>query len=202
MRGGEPRYVTASAAATSPTAGATTRRDGGVVIDVRERRGGARAGCRCRTRRRLHRGRLWLLDSGTGRFGCVEPGSGRFEPVCFCPGYARGLAFVGDFAVIGLSLPAAEPHLHRPAARRRAGRARGAEPRCGLLVVDLRTGDAVHWLRDRGRGRRALRRRRHAGRDPPDGARLPDRRDPSADHHCPGGRLSRSDRANLRREGI
>ena len=24
---------------------------------------------------------------------------------------------------------------------------RGAEARCGLLVVDLRTGDAVHWLR-------------------------------------------------------
>jgi hypothetical protein len=27
---------------------------------------------------------------------------------------------------------------------------RRAEPRCGLHVIDLRTGDAVHWLRIEG----------------------------------------------------
>jgi hypothetical protein len=28
----------------------------------------------------------------------------RFEAVAFCPGYASGLAFIGQYAIIGLSL--------------------------------------------------------------------------------------------------
>ena len=54
---------------------------------------------------RLHRGRLWLVQSGTGEFGHVDLRPGRFEPVCFLQGYARGLAFLGDHAVIGVSRP-------------------------------------------------------------------------------------------------
>ena len=66
--------------------------------------------------------------------------------MAFCPGYARGLACIGPFAVIGLSRPrnnrtfaglALDAELEK----------RGAEARCGLIVVDLRTGDTVHWLR-------------------------------------------------------
>ena len=34
--------------------------------------------------------------------------------------------------------------------RRAVRRARGAEPRCGLQVVDLRSGDIVHWVRIEG----------------------------------------------------
>ncbi len=40
---------------------------------------------------RLHRGRLWLVQAGTGEFGTVEPASGRFEPITFLPGSARGI---------------------------------------------------------------------------------------------------------------
>lgn len=98
---------------------------------------------------RWYRGRLWLLDSGTGRFGTVDLARGVFEPVCFCPGFARGLAFVGDFAVIGLSKPRGEATFaDLPLAGALAQR--DAEPRCGLHVVDLRTGDAIHWLRIEG----------------------------------------------------
>ena len=52
---------------------------------------------------RLHHGRLWLLESGTGYLGYADLERGRFERVSFCPGFARGLAFVGDFAVVALS---------------------------------------------------------------------------------------------------
>jgi len=38
-------------------------------------------------------------------FGWVDEQAGRFEPVAFCPGYMRGLSFIGDFAFIGLSMP-------------------------------------------------------------------------------------------------
>ena len=49
---------------------------------------------------RWHEGRLWLLNSGTGEFGCVDFSAGRFEPVAFCAGYARGLCFIDGFAVV------------------------------------------------------------------------------------------------------
>ena len=98
---------------------------------------------------RWHRGRLWLLDSGSGRFGYLDPDRGTFEPVAFCPGYARGLALHGGFAVVGLSKPRRD-RAFGGLELDEALRARDAEPRCGLLVIDLRTGDAVHSLRFEG----------------------------------------------------
>ena len=127
---------------------------------------------------RLYRGRLWLLNSGTGELGTSIAARGKFEPLAFCPGYLRGLAFVGDYAVVGLSLPRREqdfeglaleeawPQRGAGAALRAAGD-RPAERRRGPLAAD------------RGHGARALRRRGAAGRAPPDGARLQDRRDPA-----------------------
>jgi uncharacterized protein (TIGR03032 family) len=98
---------------------------------------------------RWQEGRLWLLDSGRGQFGWVDLARGRFEPVCFCPGYSRGLAFCGPFAVIGLSKPR-ENKTFTGLELDEGLRRRDAEARCGLMVVDLRTGDAVHWLRIEG----------------------------------------------------
>ncbi|TJW05619.1 MAG: DUF4915 domain-containing protein [Mesorhizobium sp.] len=59
------------------------------------------------------------------------------------------MTFINGFAVIGLSATGQDPNLRRPRARGAAG-AKGAEPGCGLHVVDLRTGDATHWLRIEG----------------------------------------------------
>ena len=52
---------------------------------------------------RFYRDRLWLLDSGSDHFGYVDIESGKLEPITFCPGYARGLAFRDNYAVVGLS---------------------------------------------------------------------------------------------------
>ena len=98
---------------------------------------------------RLYRGRLWLHNSGTGQFGSIDPGGGRFEPLTFCPGYLRGLAFVGDYAVVGLSHPRHDKTFSGLALEDELAR-RGAEARCGLLIIDLRTGDVAHWLRVEG----------------------------------------------------
>jgi uncharacterized protein (TIGR03032 family) len=97
---------------------------------------------------RWHGGRLWLLNSGAGEFGHVDPGSGRFEPLAFCPGFARGLALCGDHAIVGLSRPR-EP-TSRGLPLEEALAARGAAPRCGLVVIDLRDGVATHWVRIEG----------------------------------------------------
>jgi uncharacterized protein (TIGR03032 family) len=95
---------------------------------------------------RWHNGRLWLHNSGTGEFGWVDLSAGRFEPICFLPGYLRGLDFVGDFAVVGLSKPRRNKEFNGLELEERLA-AKKAVPHCAVVVVDLRSGDAVHWLR-------------------------------------------------------
>ncbi len=71
---------------------------------------------------------------------------GTFEPLAFCPGYLRGLAFSGDYAIVGLSRPRHDKTFGGlPLAETLV--AKGAEPRCGLHVIDLRSGDCVEWIR-------------------------------------------------------
>jgi uncharacterized protein (TIGR03032 family) len=89
-----------------------------------------------------------LVNSGTGEFGRIDLASGRFEPVAFCPGYLRGLAFVGDYAVVTLSKPRHVTFQGLDLDERLSQR--GAEPQCGLQVIDLRTGVVAHWLRVEG----------------------------------------------------
>ena len=98
---------------------------------------------------RWHNCKLWLLNSGTGDFGYVDPQTGQFEPVCFCPGYMRGLSFHGDFALIGISKPRHNKTFSGLALDANL-KSRNAEARCGVQIVDLRTGDVVHWLRMEG----------------------------------------------------
>ena len=93
---------------------------------------------------RYYQGKLWLHNSGTGYFGYLDLKTGKFEPVAFVPGYARGLAFWRNYALVGLS---------KPRDRTFSGleldknlEAKQAKPRCGLVVVDLNTGDIVHWV--------------------------------------------------------
>jgi len=50
---------------------------------------------------RLHRGTLWVDNSGYGEFGRIE--AGRFEPVIRLRGWTRGLCFDGEVAFVGTS---------------------------------------------------------------------------------------------------
>lgn len=98
---------------------------------------------------RWHDDRLWLHDSGTGFFGYVDAKTGRFERVAFCPGYLRGLAFSGKYAVVGLSKPRREAAFSGLPLDDEL-RARDGEPRCGLYVIDLERGDIVEWMEIKG----------------------------------------------------
>jgi uncharacterized protein (TIGR03032 family) len=143
--GGASRYVTVVGPSDVADGWRDRRRAGGQVIDV----GSGEvvcAGLSMPHSPRLHRGELWVLNSGTGEFGRIDRAAGRFEPVAFCPGYARGMAFLGGHAVIGLSL-ARENRTFSGLPLEEALARRGAEARCGLLFIDLATGEAPHWLR-------------------------------------------------------
>ena len=52
---------------------------------------------------RIHGGRVWLLDSGKGRFVQVDIQKGSIESVAELPGNTRDLALFGSLAFVGLS---------------------------------------------------------------------------------------------------
>lgn len=147
MRDGEPRYVTA-VSRSDVSAGWRQRRDsGGVLMDIRSNEV-ILEGLSMPHSPRWYKDRLWLLNSGTGDFGWVDLKRGVFEPIAFCPGYLRGLAFYENYAVVGLSKPRDRAFSGLELDRRMAQKE--AEPRCGFMVIDLNTGDVVHWLEMQG----------------------------------------------------
>jgi uncharacterized protein (TIGR03032 family) len=145
---GRPRYATAVSTSDVVDGWRDRRQDGGVVLEIPESRVIA-SGLSMPHSPRLYQGRLWLLNSGTGYFGSIDPAGGRFEPLTFCPGYLRGLAFVGHHAVVGLSRPRDDKTFGGLALEEQLAK-RSADARCGLLIIDLRSGDVAHWLRVEG----------------------------------------------------
>lgn len=148
LRDGHPRYVTVVSQSDVADGWRDRRHDGGCVIDVTTDETIV-SGLSMPHSPRFYRDKLWLLNSGTGFFGSIDMGSGRFEPLAFCPGYLRGISFVGDYAVIGSSLQR-ENRAFSGLSLDDNLKSRHAEPRCGLYVIDLRTGDLVHWIRIEG----------------------------------------------------
>ncbi|QJX01283.1 TIGR03032 family protein [Frigoriglobus tundricola] len=148
LAAGRVRYVTAVGTSDAADGWRERRRDGGVVIDVTDNRVVV-AGLSMPHSPRVYRDRLWLLNSGTGHFGSTDPVRGTFEPLTFCPGYLRGLAFSGDYAVTGLSRPRHDKTFSGLPLDD-ALSSRGCEARCGLQVIDLRSGDIAHWVRIEG----------------------------------------------------
>lgn len=148
MRDGAPAYVTAVARTDVTDGWRDHRHNGGIVVDV----GSGEVVCGGLSMPhspRLHGGQLYALNSGAGEFGRVDAAAGRFEPIAFLAGYLRGLAFLGHHAVIGLSEPRDNRTFAGLPLQGRLER-EGVQPRCGLMVVDLRSGDVVHWLRIEG----------------------------------------------------
>ena len=142
---GRPAHVTAVARTNLAEAWRDQRHGGGIVIDV-ESGEIACTGLSMPHSPRWHRGRLWLLNAGTGEFGWIDFASGRFEPVAFCRGFLRGLAMIGDHAVVGTSLPR-ENNVFSGLPLQDRLEKEGAPPICGLSVINLRTGDIEHQLR-------------------------------------------------------
>jgi uncharacterized protein (TIGR03032 family) len=141
---GRVRYVTACSRTDIVDGWREHRADGGLLIDVASDRIVAE-GFSMPHSPRVHAGAVWLLDSGSGQLCRVDPQSGKREDVAFCPGFLRGLAFVGTYAIVTLSLP--RGGRFQGLALDDALARRGAEPWCGLMIIDTRNGDVVEWLR-------------------------------------------------------
>jgi uncharacterized protein (TIGR03032 family) len=145
---GVPRYVTAVSTSDVVDGWRDRRVGGGVVIDVTSNEIVC-SGLSMPHSPRLYAGRLWVLNSGSGEFGYVDLEARRFVPVAFCPGYARGLSFAGDFAIVGLSM-ARENRTFQGLPLDQALSAKGADARCGLVMINLKSGDTAAWVRIEG----------------------------------------------------
>jgi uncharacterized protein (TIGR03032 family) len=88
---------------------------------------------------RLHRGRVWVDNSGYGQVGYAE--GGRLEVVARLPGWTRGLCFAGDVAFAGTSRVIPKYARYAP----------GVKPDdavCGVHAFDTKTGRtlaSVEW---------------------------------------------------------
>ncbi len=144
MVDGEPKYVSAVCRSDIIDGWRDRREDGGVIIDIETNEIMAE-GLSMPHSPRWFDGKLWVLNSGSGELGWIDPEDKRFQPVAFFPGFLRGLAFHGNFAVTTLSKP-------------RHGRFEGlalddrlkekyADAWCGVQILNLETGTVAHWLR-------------------------------------------------------
>jgi uncharacterized protein (TIGR03032 family) len=135
---GQPRYVTALAETDAPAGWRPVKNEGGCLIEVPSGHLLSR-GLSLPHSPRVEGDRVYFLQSGRGELCLADPQSGQVTAVAALPGVGRGLALCGGFAFVGLSR--ARPTLEGvPVVARRD------ELRCGLWVVDLRTGSAAAHL--------------------------------------------------------
>jgi uncharacterized protein (TIGR03032 family) len=138
VENGQVRYVTALAETDSPEGWRAVKATGGCLIEIPGGRIVAR-GLSLPHSPRVDAGRVLFLHSGLGRLDAVDPLTGQIRAVAEVPGIARGLALYGGYAFVGLSK--ARPSLEGvPIVDRRD------LLKCGLVVVDLRTGGVAGQL--------------------------------------------------------
>lgn len=131
---GRPQTVSALGRTDAPGAWRADKARGGLLLDVPSNEIVATGLCMPHSPR-WHRQRLWVLNSGRGEVLSVDPARGSAEVVTRLPGYLRGMDFVGDHALIGLC-KIREQHIFGGLPVQEAG----APLKCGIAVVDLRSG--------------------------------------------------------------
>lgn len=145
MDDGVPRFATAAAQSDSAGAWRADRVGAGVVIDIASGEIVA-SGLTMPHSPRMADGRLYVCNAGTGELSVIDPVSGRIQPIAFCPGFLRGLAVHRGTAIVGTSLPRRHRDFSGLPLDDRLKDA-GRVPDCAIHVIDLSTGEALHWLR-------------------------------------------------------
>jgi len=142
MRDGQPRAVTALGVSDEPGGWRQHKRAGGVLIDVPSGEILTR-GLSMPHSPRYYRDRLWVLNSGAGGLGTIDPRSGDYQSVAELPGFTRGLDFCDRYAFIGLSQVRESAVFSGIAIADRPL----SERCCGIWVVDIVSGEMVASLK-------------------------------------------------------
>lgn len=142
IKDGHIAYATAMGQTNTADGWRDGKISGGIIMEVPSGEIVTRGLCMPHSPR-VHDRQLFVLDSGRGHLCVVDERNGQRTTVAALPGYARGLAFHGPFAFVGLSrirekdlfggIPVAEQY-------------DDANRKCGVCAVDLRRGDIVAFL--------------------------------------------------------
>ena len=138
-----PKWATALGETDTQGGWRENKKDGGILIDIENEKIVAR-GLSMPHSPRWYADRLWLLESGTGSFGHIDPATGKYTSLVELGGFTRGIDFAGNLAFIGLSqvretatfsgIPITENMEEK-------------ERNCGVWVVDIRNGDIVAFVK-------------------------------------------------------
>lgn len=142
MVAGKPTYVTACSATDKAAGWRDHRQNGGIVIHIPSDEIIA-TNLSMPHSPRWYQNKLWVLNAGTGELGYLD--DGKFVPITFCSGFVRGLAFWGNYALVGTSKLRTRNFTGLALENRLQAEKKQAE--CGLLVINLKNGEIVHWLR-------------------------------------------------------
>jgi uncharacterized protein (TIGR03032 family) len=143
MVDGAPKYVTALGTSDERGGWRQAKGFGGVIMDVTTNDVVAANLCMPHSPR-WHGGRLWVLESGKGALSTVDVNTGELTTVAELPGFTRGLAFIGRYAIVGLSLVRESLFDGVPIVGR-------SDLACGVWVIDTTDGAVVGMLRFSGR---------------------------------------------------
>lgn len=137
---GQPKYATVFARTNSPQGWRSHKVDGGCILDI-PTGDVVTTGLSMPHSPRVYDGQLWVLNSGRGQLITVNPTNGEQTVVAELPGFTRGLAFYGRYAIVGLSqVREKETFGGLPLDER-------SEPlKCGLWAIDIKTGETVAFL--------------------------------------------------------
>ncbi|MFM7131148.1 MAG: TIGR03032 family protein, partial [bacterium] len=142
VRDNRPRYVTALGETDTAAGWRENKKDGGILIDIETNEVISR-GLSMPHSPRWYNDRLWVLNSGFGSFGVIEPVSGKYVEVARLPGFTRGLDFYGNLAFIGLSQVRESATFSGIEIASRPVEERS----CGIWVVDINTGGIIGMVK-------------------------------------------------------
>ena len=102
IRDEKPRYITALGETDEPGGWRKNKASGGILMDIESNEFLLR-GLSMPHSPRWHENKLWFLESGCGTLNYLDEKTGENIKVAELPGFTRGLDFVGQYAIIGLS---------------------------------------------------------------------------------------------------
>ena len=140
MVDGRPRYLSALSRTDTPNGWREHKGTAGLIIDITNNEVIA-DGLAMPHSPRWHDGKLWVLESGKGTLATVDMATGKTTTVATLPGFTRGLAFIGRYALIGLSQVRESVFKDLPVTTT------AAERNAGVWIVDTHTGAIAGLLK-------------------------------------------------------
>jgi uncharacterized protein (TIGR03032 family) len=144
MHEGRPKYVTAVSRSDVLSGWRERRHEGGVLIDVDTDRIVTDQLSMPHSPRVVGE-QVYALDSGRGQIIRIDPKTGNKTDIAFGPGFLRGMAIHNGHAIVTVSKPRDGTFKHLSLDAELASR--DAEAWCGVLIVNLASGDIVEWIK-------------------------------------------------------